>query len=88
MAKVLILLDEFEHIIKGSKSQLTTFLNDFRNLIDANLMNFSMVLACVLESWFEATKSNPGFEERFISPLELPKLSEESGKLIIIEYSN
>lgn len=85
---VFILLDEFEHIIKGSKSQLTTFLNDFRNLIDANLMNFSMVLACVLESWFEATKSNPGFEERFISPLELPKLSEESGKLIIIEYSN
>jgi hypothetical protein len=85
---VFILLDEFEHIIKGSKSQLTTFLNDFRNLIDANLMNFSMILACVLESWFEATKSNPGFEERFISALELPKLSEESGKLIIIEYSN
>lgn len=83
-----ILLDEFEHIIKGSKSQLTTFLNDFRNLIDANLMNFSMILACILESWYVATKSNPGFEERFISTIDLPKLSEESGKLVIVEYSN
>ena len=82
---LLILLDEFENIV-GSRTKTRDFLNDLRSVVDNNLLNFSMILGCMVDAWLTSTRTDIGFSERFADSVELPKLKFETAKEIVILY--
>jgi len=82
---LLILLDEFESIV-GTMTKTRDFLNDLRSLVDNNLLNFSMILGCMVDAWLTATRTDVGFSERFVDSVELPTIKFETAKEMIILY--
>jgi len=69
------LIDEFEELEYQQQrrlSSLRAFLAEMRDLIDANLANFALVLASTPSSWDLYRDLNPPFVSRFVRTVPLP----------------
>jgi hypothetical protein len=84
---IFLLVDQFERIIEQLPTRtMLSLLDGYRSLVDKNLENFSAVFACTTESWFESVKAYPSFKDRFTDPLEIPKVTAETARRIVIAF--
>lgn len=82
-----LLVDQFERIIEQLPTRsMLNLLDGYRNLIDRNLENLSAVFACTTESWFESAKAYPSFKDRFTDPVEIPRITLDAARKIVIAY--
>lgn len=82
-----LLVDQFERIIEQlSTRRMLNLLDGYRNLIDRNLENLSAIFTCTTESWFESAKAYPSFKDRFTDPVEIPRITLDTARKIVIAY--
>jgi len=84
---ILLLVDQFERIVEQLPTRtMLNLLDGYRSLIDKNLENFMAVFACTTEAWFESAKAYPSFKDRFTDPLEIPEVTPDTAKRIVIAF--
>lgn len=79
------LIDEFEELDYHHQKELEVraFLSEFRDLIDANLRGFGLVLASKVSAWDICKRLNPAFAQRFSRIVLLPPNSFEDLRRLI-----
>lgn len=77
----LLIIDEFQHFITGTRTQVRVAMNAIKNLSTA--LNMS-IIGCGLPTAFNAIHSDPQIENRF-HPMELPawNYSDEFKRLLV-----
>jgi len=84
---IIVLVDQFERIIEHLPTRtMLNLLDGYRSLIDKNLDRFTAVFACTTESWFESATAYPSFKDRFSDPLEIPRITFDVAKSLIVAY--
>lgn len=82
-----MLIDEFEEINSLVHLQKRRLINDLRHLIDCNVSNFSLTVACTPHGWETVYEENAALVRRFSSNVVfLEPLEEEVGGFLISEY--
>lgn len=83
---IILFIDEFEKIATKPRSFAFAFLENLRSLIDNNLNHFSMLFACVSESWDILSSISPGLSERMGEMVDLDPLDDSGAELLIEDY--
>jgi len=82
-----MLIDEFEEINSLVSIQKRRLFNDLRHLIDLNVANFSLIVACTPHGWETIYEENAALVRRFSSNvIFLEPLTNESAGDLIYHY--
>jgi hypothetical protein len=86
---ICMLIDEFEEINSLIPLQKRRLFNDFRHLIDLNVSNFSLIIACTPHGWETIYEENVALVRRFSSNVIFLEPLEENGAVeLISSYLN
>jgi len=84
-----MLIDEFEEINSLVPLQKRRLFNDLRHLIDLNVSNFSLIIACTPHGWETIYEENAALVRRFSSNVVFLEPLEENGAAeLISSYLN
>ena len=84
---ICLLIDEFEEISSLVQLQKKKLFNDLRHLIDLNVANFSLIVACSPQGWNTIYEENAALVRRFSSNLVfLRPLNEQECVKLISSY--
>ena len=83
---VFVFVDEFEKIVKSLTPRgRFELLEDFRALIDSNLVRFSLVLGCSTEAYEKITETSGAFADRNREIFDLPRIRKPTTTRELIE---
>jgi len=86
---ICMLIDEFEEINSLVPLQKRRLFNDLRHLIDLNVSNFSVIIACTPHGWETIYEENAALVRRFSSNvIFLEPLKENEATELISSYLN
>ena len=84
---ICMLIDEFEEINSLIQIQKRRLFNDFRHLIDRNVSNFSLIIACTPHGWETVYEENAALVRRFSSNVVfLEPLDDQIAGDLVSEY--
>jgi len=84
-----MLIDEFEEINSLVTLQKKRLFNNLRHLIDLNVSNFSLIIACTPHGWETIYEENAALVRRFSSNVVfLERLEEKGAEELISSYLN
>jgi len=86
---ICMIIDEFEEINGLVPLQKRKLFNDLRHLIDLNVANFSLIIACTPHGWETLYDENAALVRRFSSNVVfLDPLDEHNATRLITDYLN
>jgi len=86
---ICMLIDEFEEINSLVQIQKRKLFNDLRHLVDRNVSNFSLIIACSPHGWETVYEENAALVRRFSSNVVfLEPLDDQIAGDLISEYLN
>jgi GTPase SAR1 family protein len=86
---ICMIIDEFEEINSLVPLQKKRLFNDLRHLIDLNVANFSLIIACTPHGWETVYEENAALVRRFSSNIVfLEPLDHRSASSLISDYLN
>jgi len=86
---ICMLIDEFEEINSLVPLQKKRLFNSLRHLIDLNVSNFSLIIACTPHGWETIYEENAALVRRFSSNVVfLERLEEKGAEELISSYLN
>jgi hypothetical protein len=84
-----MLIDEFEEVNSLVPLQKRRLFNDLRHLIDLNVLNFSLIVACTPHGWETIYEENAALVRRFSSNVVfLEPLEDSEAAKLISSYLN